>query len=297
MLIKDNWELVSHIQSELGESPLWDYRSKKLYWIDIYGQKIFCHNPHNGQTDAIAMDQKIGCIALTTNSNTLITAQKKGIYFTKITSGENTLVASPEANLPNNRFNDGKVDTLGNLWAGTMDEVYNTKEVASLYKLSPNLNITLAQPKISCSNGLAWDLNNKKFYLIDTGIRKLLVFDYRNGMIDNREELYTFEDKNGIPDGMTIDAEGKLWIALWNGNKVIRFDPIVKETIGEIQLPVSKITSCTFGGKSFNDMYITTAKIGLNDEDLKNQPLAGSTFVIKNLPYYGFKANIFPLSI
>jgi len=296
MILKDNWELVSHIQAELGEGPTWDYRLNKLYWIDIFGQKIFCHDPLTGQTESISIAQKIGCLALTDNPTVLLTAQKHGIYFTNIISGESKLITSPESNLPNNRFNDGKIDPLGNFWAGTMDEVYNTKEVANLYKIKSNQDTELMIPKLSCSNGLAWDLAKNKFYLIDTGVRKLFSFDYNKGEINNQQEVFKFDDTQGIPDGMTIDSEGKLWIGFWNGNKVIRFDPDTKETLTEIHLPVSKVTSCTFGGKKLNDLYITTAKIGLSEEDLKDQPLAGSTFVIKNLPYKGINTNLFKLT-
>ena len=108
MILKDNWQLVSHIQAELGEGPIWDYRLNKFYWIDIFGQKIFCHDPLTGQTESISISQKIGCLALTENPDVVLTAQKQGIYFTNLISGESKLITSPESNLPNNRFNDGK---------------------------------------------------------------------------------------------------------------------------------------------------------------------------------------------
>lgn len=292
-ILHNNWELFSDFQSELGEGPLWDYRLQCLYWIDILGQSIYKYNPKTGQTNCLSLDQKIGSLGLTKDSDVLIGALKNGFYLINFNSGFIEFIIDPESQKKENRFNDGKVSPDGNFWAGTMDEVANTKEAGALYCLGSHRNIQVLLPNVSCSNGLAWDNSRGVFYLIDTGVRKLYEFDCTQGKLLNQKVCIEFDDSGGIPDGMCIDSEGKLWIAFWNGSKVVRFDPISKSALLTIELPASKVTSCCFGGENLNDLYITTARIGLSDAQLLNEPLAGSTFVIRNIGFKGLNSFIF----
>lgn len=290
--IEHNWEVFCDIQAELGEGPLWDHRLPCLYWVDIAVGTVYKYSPYTGQTSSINLGQKVGCIALTADPNLLVAALKNGFHFFDFTTGIGAVIADPEVNKLDNRFNDGKVSPEGELWAGTMDEVANTKGAAALYKLQSNHQVKTLVSNISCSNGLAWSPDKKKFYLIDTGVRTLFAFDYNNGVLSNQQICMTFKDDGGIPDGMAMDTEGKLWIAHWNGYKVVRYDPTTGEALMEIKLPVAKITSCCFGGQNLTDLYITSAKIGLTDEQLADQPLAGSTFVIGQIGFMGLSSNI-----
>lgn len=296
--MQHEWDVLNDIQCTLGEGPLWDHRDQSFYWLDIFAGNIYQFDPATGQTATTHIDQKIGCMTLSDRPGIVLAGLKTGIFEIDLASGSKTCIAMPEANRPNNRFNDGKTDPFGNFWAGTMDEVSNAKEVAALYMISAESNVTKQLPHLSCSNGLAWSLDHKKFYLIDTGVRSLYAFDFDSSdfSLSNQKLIRKFEDSEGIPDGMTIDTEGKLWIAHWNASKVVRYDPEDGTALMEILLPVTRITSCCFGGSTFHDLYITTAKIGLSEEDLINQPLAGSVFVVRNLPYQGLKTNLYNLS-
>src|SRR5690606_35948585 len=146
---------------------------------------------------------------------------------------------------------------------------------------------------VSCSNGLAWSLDDRTFYYIDTPTRQVVAYDFdvATAAITNRRVVVEVDPADGLPDGMTIDAEGMLWIALWGGWKVERWDPGTGEKLAEIRLPVSQVTSCAFGGADLNDLYITSAKIGLTAEERRAQPAAGSLFVVKNLSVSGMATN------
>ena len=291
----DNWQVITDIQCELGEGPLWDYFQRLLYWIDITQQYIHWYDAYTGQRDCIRVPQRIGTIALTNQPFVLLAALKHGFYEIDLKKQAFKPIHDPESDLVANRFNDGKIDPFGNFVAGTMDEVKNTKEAGGLYRLKPNFQVEKLLDNVSCANGLCWSHDHTKFFFIDTGIRSLFSFDYDIEGLKNQSLIYKFSDNEGIPDGMTIDTEGKLWIALWNGAKVIRLDPEVRKILLEIKLPVTRVTSCTFGGPNLNNLYITTAKIGLSEDELKAQPLAGSTFVINNMPYSGHLSTVFQL--
>ena len=145
---------------------------------------------------------------------------------------------------------------------------------------------------VSISNGMAWSSDHQTFYYIDSPTKQVVAYDYENrsGHISNRRIVIQFADDDGFPDGMTIDTEDMLWIAHWNGWQVARWNPHTGEKLLQIKMPVAKVTSCTFGGEHFEDLYITTARVGLTEEELRKQPLAGSLFVLPKCGYKGLPA-------
>ena len=193
--------------------------------------------------------------------------------------------------LPGNRFNDGKCDPAGRFWAGTMS-ISNMPCAGSLYVLEKDGTVKTKITGVTCSNGMAWSPDDKTLYYIDTPTRQVVAYKYdtKNGDITDGRVAISIPEEKGSPDGMTIDTEGMLWIALWDGWKVIRYNPYTSEQLYEVTLPVSRVTSCVFGGDDMDDLYITSAREGLSDSDLKEQPLAGSLFVIRKS---GFEADAF----
>ncbi|MEX2396965.1 MAG: SMP-30/gluconolactonase/LRE family protein, partial [Balneolales bacterium] len=191
-------------------------------------------------------------------------------------------ITDPESHLPSNRFNDGKCDPRGRFWAGTMS--YEVEEGAgSLYCLNPDLLVDKKITEVTISNGLAWNKQQDTFYYIDTPTRKLCSYDYEDfsGMISNRRVVREFKEDEGYPDGMTIDTEGHLWVALYGGGKVLRIDPANGNIVFEIHLPVPQVTSCTFGGAHFDELYITTCRENMSAEAIREAPLSGSLFKAK----------------
>jgi sugar lactone lactonase YvrE len=281
---------VNHINT-LGEGPVWDTKHKCIIWIDINEAQICRFFPITSKLLTFKLDSIIGSLVIRDKGGYVIACQN-GISILDIDAGKITPLVNPEAHLPTNRFNDGKCDPLGRFWVGTMSTIGLSK-AGSLYKIEKDHSVITMLDGVSCSNGLAWSKNHKIFYFIDTPTKTVVSFDFdlNKGTISNKKLVYTFSAEDGVPDGMTIDTEGMLWVALWNGWKVVRINPLTNKIIAQVDLPVARVTSCTFGGAGLNDLYITTAKIGLNDEELKKQPLAGSLFVVKNIGFKGFEAH------
>ena len=284
------WETVTNSISELGEGPVWDANSRRIIWIDISKGDIHQYDPHKKEQQTFHIDQKIGSVALK-KSGGLIAALQHGFASIDIEQKKIKMIADPEADLPDNRFNDGKCDPAGRFWAGTMSDSGKEK-AGSLYTMEKDLSIVRKISEVGCSNGLAWSSDHSTFYFIDTPTKQVAAYDYdiATGNINNRRIVVTIPDGDGLPDGMTIDSEGMLWIALWGGWKVQRWNPHTGKLLDHILLPVSQVTCCTFGGETFNDLYITSAKEGLADDERKKQPLAGSLFVVKNCGYTGLPA-------
>lgn len=274
----------------LGEGPVWDLHNKCIFWIDISGCLICQFFPHSGELKTCKLESMIGSIAIR-ESGGLIVASQNGFSFVNPDDGSSVFLSDPEAHLLTNRFNDGKCDPAGRFWAGTMSTIGQPKS-GSLYKLNEDHSIAIMLIDVSCSNGLAWSMDHKTLYFIDTPTREVVAFDYElaTGSIANKKTVFTFSKDDGVPDGMTIDAEGMLWVALWNGWKVMRIDPDSGENVLNVHLPVSQVTSCTFGGDNLDDLYITSARSGLTPEDLEKQPLAGSLFVVKNSGFKGVES-------
>ncbi len=286
-----NPAIVVQSACTLGEGPIWDAVNGRVLWVDIHEGTI--HEWHIGDDrhGVTHVGVKVGAIALDTKGD-LIAATARGFARIGLDNGAVSYIADPESHLPDNRFNDGKCDPAGRFWAGTMDGVNNTPQAGKLYALETDGAISLKIPGVSCSNGLAWSPDNRVFYHIDTPTREVAAYDYTadTGAITNRRVVIVIPEGDGVPDGMTIDTEGMLWIACWGGWKVARWNPHTGRKLMEIKLPVSLVTCCTFGGDHLNDLYITTARDGLTDEKLAAQPLAGSLFVVRNTGYTGREA-------
>lgn len=274
-------ELVIDAKATLGEGPCWDSNNQLLYWVDILEKKVCIHNPATGDNREILVDQWVGTIVPSENGGFII-AMENGFYSLNIETEETELLYDLESHLPDNRFNDGKCDPYGRFWAGSMSK-NGKNEQGALYCLDTNLNVTKKLNKIGISNGLAWSLDNKYMYYIDSDTQKVARYDYDvlTGHIENRIEVIHFEEGEGIPDGMTIDEEGKLWIAHWGGSKISRWDPETGKQLTHISIPALNVTSCTFGGSDLSELYITTARTGMNDKDLLAYPNAGGVFKIK----------------
>ncbi|MEK0315681.1 SMP-30/gluconolactonase/LRE family protein [Cohnella sp. 56] len=279
--MKQQAEAIDVEKSVLGEGPLWLPESGQLVWVDIEGMKVRMWNPNTREEKSVAVGQRIGAIVRATDGR-MVCALEHGFHYLDLTTGELEPIVDPEAHLPGNRFNDGKCDPAGRFWAGTMP-MSGGEPVGALYRLDADGSAHRMVGEVGCSNGLGWSLDGSTMYYIDTGTRRVDRFDYDavSGSISNRRALAVIPADQGHPDGMTVDAEGKLWVAHWDGYAVSRFDPDTGACLERIELPVSRVTSCCFGGDNLDELYITSASIGLSEEQLRQEPLAGSLFVYK----------------
>ncbi len=284
------WEVVTKHLSLLGEGPVWDNRQKRIFWIDILNGVIQYYYPASDEYRTYQVGQMVGAIGLK-RSGGLIAALKSGFAEIDLNKETIRLISEVETDLPDNRFNDGKCDPAGRFWAGTMS-ISNTSHAGSLYVLEKNFTVRTKIVGVSCSNGLAWSPDHKTLYYIDTPTSNVVAYDYNitTGNITNKNIIINIPTEEGYPDGMTIDTEGMLWIALWGGWKIARYNPYTGEQLYQISLPVSRVSSCIFGGDTLEDIYITSARTGLSEDDLKTQPLSGSLFVIKKSGFKGMDA-------
>lgn len=271
----------------LGEGPVWDAANNTILWVDIMGCAIHVLNRENNAFHSIATPSMIGSFALCNDGN-IVAALQEGFAFINRNTREISTIGDPEKHLLGNRFNDGKTDPAGRFWAGSMSLTGETG-TGSLYMLDGNLNINKKIEKVSISNGLCWSEDLQYFYYIDTPTMEVVRYDYdnSNGEISNKTRVISIPGKEGYPDGMTMDSEGMLWIAHWEGWQVARWNPFTGEKIDAIQLPVSLVTSICFGGEKMDEMFITSARVGLTDEQLAEEPLAGSSFIIEHSGYTG----------
>ena len=277
----------------LGESPVWDASVNRLYWVDIAGHQLhFCEKDGNDH-QVIEVGQPIGAV-VPYKKDTLVTALGQGFAFLHLKDGSIEWIRNPVEDLPGNRFNDGKCDPQGRFWAGTMN-TQGVKHAGNVYTLEESAGVALRLKGVSVSNGMAWSPDGRCFYYIDTATASVVAFDFdaASGAISHQRTVVRIPPEMGKPDGMTIDTEGMLWVALWDGWSISRWDPFTGNLLSRLMLPVARVTSCTFGGGDLRDLYVTSARIGLSEEELQEQPLAGSLFVLRDTPFLGLPATVF----
>lgn len=274
-------ELVIDSQSGLGEGSIWNYKTGELMWINISGEILNFYNPKTDFNKAMFTGQMIGTV-VPEESGLVLVALQHGIYQFDPQTGTKKLIVDPEKDIPNNRFNDGKCDPAGRFWAGTFD--LNAKHgAAALYRLDPDSTIHKMIDSVSISNGIVWSSDNKKMYYIDTPTQKVMRYDYDNetGEISNPKVAVEVSTETGSPDGMTIDADGNLWVALYGGAAVGCWNPETGKLLRKIDVPAKNVTSCAFGDDDLGTLYITTARQETSDEELEKYPHAGGLFKIR----------------
>ena len=284
----------------LGEGPVWDNRKNVLYWIDSLDNKVFSFDPGTKENKHYDVGQNVGTVVLSEKDNELIVGLEDGLYVLNLDTGDLTFTVDPEEGIEGNRLNDGKADAKGRIWIGSMCiadngvEGYDTSYKCNLHRVGSDFNSEVVDDKIRLSNGMAWTQDNKTFYYIDSPTRSVYKYDFdlARGEITNRSECITIPEEFGVGDGMDIDIDGNLWIAQWTGWCVGKWDPRTGELLGKIDLPVSRVASCAFGGKDYEELYIVTASVN-TDKDDKLQPLAGQIFVAKDLGTRGLPFNRF----
>ena len=284
-------ELLLDAQAATGEGPAWDEKTQTLYWVDIRGKRV--HAWKDGRDDILQLDEYVGCVAPRRDGG-LVAALHASFWTLERAAGKQTLIARVDEPATN-RFNDGKCDPVGRLLAGTMDDA---EKVASgnLYSLEAGKPPRKLLDGIRISNGLAWSPDHKIFYYIDTPTRQVRAYDYDldTGGISHPRVAVEVPASMGWPDGMTSDMEGKLWIALWGGARVARWNPLDGRLEAEVAVPALQTSSCVFGGPRRDVLYVTSARVGMDESALAKYPLSGGLFQIQTqtegMPTFEFAA-------
>ncbi len=279
-------QTVGNRQSQWGEGPIW--WEDKLVYVDIEGHALIELDPDSGEETVYEMGERIGTVVPRAGGGYLC-AGDSGIYTFDPVKGGTTKLADPEADKrPDNRFNDGKCDPEGRFWGGTISLVKKTGD-ANLYMLDANHDLTVKIPEVTNSNGICWNAAAHTMYYIDTPTRKIRAYDYdrQNGRIAKAGVIVDTEAAgyDSSPDGMTIDAEDKLWVAFCHGGCVVRFDPKTGEKLQQIDIPAVETTACAFGGPDLDRLFVTT---GIKKD--ADEPDAGKVFVIDGLGVQGVEA-------
>jgi sugar lactone lactonase YvrE len=267
-------ELVLDCKNQLGEGPTWNADEGALYWVDILDNCFHRLDPATGQQSRYNFDTMVGTVVMRASGG-FVLATRRGFEFF---DGEKAiLIAAPEAGKPESRFNDGAVDRQGRFWAGTMGN-----KDAALYRLDIDLSVHKMETGISTSNGIGWSPDNKTMYYTDSSPRQIYAYDFdpAAGAIENRRIFAQLPETDGVPDGLTVDADGFIWSAVWDGWRIVRYDPDGKVE-REIKMPVQRPTSCMFGGANLDELYFTSSRAGFSEPDLQAQPLAGGLFRLK----------------
>lgn len=274
-------ELLLDLHLQLGEGPLWDARRGVLHFVDIHAGGLYTFDPRLGAHSLVFLGEALGCLALARDGS-LILALQSGFARFDPASGRLTRLICPEPHLPGNRFNDGKCDPRGRFLAGTMDDAEQAAS-GSLYSLAPDRSVRALLTGLRIANGLAWSPDGQTFYFIDTPTRLVMAYDYdlETGRLARPRPAVRIPKAMGWPDGMAADAEGMLWVALWGGAAVTRWNPATGRLLTTVHLPALNVTSCAFGGDDLTDLYVTTACKGMNTAQLEQYPHSGALFRIR----------------
>ena len=265
-------DVVLAAEARLGEGPLWDPRSSTLRWVDILRGRVHRFDPASGADTFFEVGEDVGTVAVRAAGG-LVIATTSGIHTCLDDGGRQTLLHAVGTDPPGGRFNDGKADPWGRFWAGTMSDDH--QGAGAFYRLDPDRTLHRMFDGVTCSNGIGWAPDGATMYYIDTGTGGVDAFDHdpATGDLTNRRRIIDVD--RGHPDGMTVDADGCLWVALWDGWGLRRHAPDGR-LLTTVEVPAQRVTSCAFGGPDLGTLYITTARAGLRD--FTSQPSAGALF-------------------
>jgi xylono-1,5-lactonase len=277
---------------QLGESTTWVDEEHALYFVDGLQGKLLRYSESDGVREVYRYPGVIGFVVRRSSGGFMVSTDGK-LCTLDPTRGVVKEVVCPEPHLRNSHFNDGKVDPRGRLWAGTLDRDCAIP-VGSLYRIEKDLSWTAVDSGYLCPNGPAFSPDGRILYHSDSMRRTIYQFDFDldAGAVFNRRIFVMFSDDDGLPDGMTVDRDGRLWVAHFGGARVTAFAPDGRVDV-TIPVPAPNVTSCTFGGSNGTTLFISTARTWMNEAQLREAPLAGSLFAIEGLangiPAFSFK--------
>jgi D-xylonolactonase len=266
---------VADVGAVLGEGPVWVEREQALYWVDIKGRRIFRRTSHGALTQW-GTPLRV-CSLAPREGGGFVGGTERGFAWIDPEAERYDVFANPEPDRSTNRFNDGKLDRAGRFWAGTMDDAERAASGA-LYRLDGTKPVRL-DDGYKVTNGPAFSPDGRTLYHNDSALQLTYAFDLDEaGQLSNKRVFARFSEGQGYPDGMTVDSKGCLWIAFWDGWCLRRFSP-GGECLGVLEVPVQRPTSCAFGGPGLDQLFISSASIGLSEEEKGAQPQAGGLFL------------------
>lgn len=264
----------------LGEGPLWDADSERLWWVDIKRREVHRFDPASGRDERWAAPAEVGSLALRAAGGVVV-ALAAGFFRFDPETGRAMSLALVEADRPANRLNDGKPDRQGRFWAGSMDES-ETEPSGALYRLDADGRCQKLVDGIICANALCWSPDSRTLYFGDSLQQTVWAWDFEaeSGRMRNRRVFLELPKEAGSPDGATVDAEGCFWLAQWGAWRVCRYDPAGR-LMTTVHLPVAQPTCPAFGGADLDVVYVTSASIGLGAGARGVQPQAGGLFAFQ----------------
>lgn len=281
-------DIVVDVKTELGEGPLWDVDTQRLYWIDSKGRRIFRSTAEGAEVRAWEVPTEIGSLAIRKDGAGAILALANGFHTLDFATGDIDLINDPEEGLDENRLNDGKVDKQGRFVAGSMNRL-ESGPTGNLYVLDTDFTVRQLESGITVSNGPCWSPSGDTFYFADTWSGEIWAYDYNQdkGTVSNRRTFASVDTSSGgAADGSTVDSEGYVWNALVYDGKVVRYTPD-GSVDHVIDMPVRKVTSVQFGGPDLDILYVTSMSRPPLPRFPEDPVQAGSLFAIRGLGITG----------
>jgi sugar lactone lactonase YvrE len=274
-----DFEVLHDAHATVGEGPLWDGRSGVLRWVDTPQGRLHAFDPASGDRTAIDVGTDLGSVVPHVDGGLVLALRGRVARYDGAT-GQLTTIAEVEADRPTRYLNDAGIDPAGRLWVGCIDD-RELPGSSSFYRVT-DATATSVLTGLTLANGIAWSPDGATMYCVDSLAHTVFAFDYEAGTGDARLRtlLWAGTERDGLPDGIAVDAHGDVWVAFWGGGCVRRLSP-TGTVRDRIDLPVSQVSSCAFGGDDLQDLYITTAAYGLSTGDLAEQPLAGALLRVR----------------
>lgn len=304
------------VRTIFGEDPLWDHEKGCLYMVDLAEKKVLEYHPTTEETISYQLPELVTSL-IKYSKEELIVLMKDGFYLLHLQNGTLHPIVKPEGLNERLLLNDAKCDPQGRIWTGSVDDHFKefkesanaltmkfTDQKGFIYRVDKTLAVHQVKDKVIVSNGLDFDPERNLMYHVDSATQAIVQFDIdpKTGEISNEETVYEFEEIDGFPDGMTIDREGMLWVALFKPGPladvtpkhgiIAKIDPFQKKWIDSIVVPTSHVTSCVFGGEDLKTLFITTALEPIAESKRSQQPNAGCLFSVE-LEIGGYQANPF----
>ncbi|MDP3415470.1 SMP-30/gluconolactonase/LRE family protein [Falsiroseomonas sp.] len=275
--VSDCVTLAVRAEALLGEGPLW--HEGRLHWVDILAPAVHVSDPATGADAVIPVEELVAALAPRRGGG-LVAAARSGLRLLD-GAGLGRVLAAPIAEGASLRLNDGKCDRAGRFWVGSL-ALDSTPDAGALHRIDAEGQVRVMQAGLHVANGIGFSPDDARLYLADSGRRRIDVFDFdlAAGTVANRRPFVIFAEGEGVPDGLTVDAEGGVWVALWDGWRVARYRP--DGTLDRaVNLPVPRPTSCAFGGQGLATLFVTSARVRLSAAELAAAPLSGSVFAIE----------------